>query len=73
MGSAVIEIRYLSERPARVGVALRWARFDDVEDGATWNLIRSHAPVQADGVTPFDASLEFAGLGYQAVTVNMKS
>ena len=61
----------LSERTS-VGVALRWARFDDVDDVATWNLIRSHAPVQADGVTPFDASLEFAGLGYQAVTVNMK-
>ena len=61
----------LSERTS-VGVALRWARFGDVDDVATWNLIRSHAPVQADGVTPFDASLEFAGLGYQAVTVNMK-
>ena len=30
------------------------------------------APVQADGVTPFDAHLEFGGIGYQAVTVSLK-
>lgn len=61
----------LSERTS-VGVAYRWARFDDVDDDATWNVVRSHAPVQADGVTPFTADLEFAGIGYQAVTVNLK-
>ena len=52
--------------------ALRWARFEGFEDEATWDLVRSHAPVQADGVTPFDADLEFTGIGYQAVTVNLK-
>ncbi len=61
----------LTERTS-VGVGVRWARFDDLEDNKTWNLIRSHAPVQADGVTPFDVSLKFAGIGYQAVTVNLK-
>lgn len=61
----------LSERTS-LGAAFRWARFDDIDHDTTWNLIRSHAPVQADGVTPFGADLEFAGIGYQAVTVNLK-
>ena len=55
-----------------IGVTARWARFGEVTHDATWNVIRSHAPVQADGVTPFDANLEFGGIGYQAVTVNLK-
>lgn len=61
----------LSERTS-LGVAYRWARFDDIDHDTTWNVVRSHAPVQADGVTPFAADLEFAGIGYQAVTVNLK-
>ena len=55
-----------------MGVMARWARFDNVTHDTTWNLIRSHAPVQADGVTPFDAHLKFGGIGYQAVTVSLK-
>ena len=55
-----------------IGMTARWARFGDMTHDTTWNLIRSHAPVQADGVTPFDANLEFRGIGYQAVTVNLK-
>ena len=43
-----------------------------MQHDTTWNLIRSHAPVQADGVTPFDAAIEFGGIGYQAVTVSLK-
>ena len=61
----------LSSRTS-IGVTARWARFGDVTHDTTWNLIRSHVPVQADGVTPFDAGLEFGGIGYQAVTVSLK-
>lgn len=61
----------LSERTS-VGVAYRWARFDDVDGEATLSTVRSHAPVHADGVTPFEQDLEFTGIGYQAVTVNLK-
>ena len=39
-----------------IGVTARWARFDDVTHDTIWNLICSHAPVQADGVTPFDSN-----------------
>ena len=61
----------LSERTS-IGVALRWARFGDVEHEAAYNLVRSHAGVLADGVTPFNNELTFSGIGYQAVTVNLK-
>ena len=61
----------LTERTS-VGVAYRWARFDDINDDAAWNIIRGHAPVEADGVTLRDANLEFAGIGYQAITLNLK-
>lgn len=55
-----------------IGAALRWARFEGFEDEATWNLIRSHAPLRADGVTPFDSQLSFEDISYQALTVNLK-
>lgn len=61
----------LNERTS-VGVTFRWALFEDVEDSSVWNIVRSHEPVQADGVTPFVSDLKFAGVGYQAMTVNLK-
>ena len=54
-----------------VGVTGRWAQSVDISDEATWDLIRSHAPVQADGVTPFDTTQRFKGLSYLAVTVGL--
>ena len=61
----------LTEHPS-VGATVRWARFGDINNDATRHLVRSHAPVRADGVTPFDSTLEFGGIGYQAGTVNLK-
>lgn len=61
----------LSERTS-VGVTLRWTLTGDVTGYAVWETIRSHAPVQADGATPFDADLTFADVSYQALTVNLK-
>ena len=55
-----------------VGVAGRWAQFGHITDEATWGLIRSHAPVRADGVTPFDTTQRFEGISYLAVTVGLK-
>ena len=34
-----------------------------------YNVVRSHAGVLADGVTPFNNELEFSGIGSQALTV----
>ena len=55
-----------------VGVTGRWAQFGHITDEATWGLIRSHAPVRADGVTPFDTTQRFEGISYLAVTVGLK-
>ena len=56
-----------------VGVTGRWAHFSvSLHDEATWDLIRSHTPVQADGVTPFDTTQRFEGISYLAVTVGLK-
>ena len=55
-----------------VGVMGRWAHSVSLHDEATWDLIRSHTPVQVDGVTPFDTTQRFEGVSYLAVTVGLK-
>ena len=61
----------LTERTS-LGAKVRWSRFADVVQEVTWAQIRSHAPVQADGVTPFGSTLTFGGIGYQALTLTLK-
>ena len=69
---ALVGVDYaLSERTA-LGVALRWTRFDEINHEAVYNVVRSHAGVLADGVTPFNNELEFSGIGSQALTVSLK-
>lgn len=65
-------VDYALSRQTSIGLTVRQARFGDVQHDTTWDLMRSHAPVQADGVTPFDAAIEFGGIGYQALTVSLK-
>ena len=65
-------IDYALSEHTSLGVALRWTRFDDLDHDAVYNVVRSHAGVLADGVTPFNNELEFSGIGYQALTVNLK-
>ena len=55
-----------------VGAKARWAAFGSLSKEATFNLVRSHIPVQANGVDPFISTFEFDGLAYYAVTVNLK-
>ena len=69
---ALVGVDYALSEHTSLGVALRWARFDDVDHEAIYNVVRSHAGVLADGVTPFNNELEFSGIGYQALTVNLK-
>ena len=61
----------LSERTS-LGAAVRWTRFNDVHHEAVYNVLRSHAGVLADGVTPFNNELTFSGIGYRALTVHLK-
>ena len=63
---------YVLTEHTSVGVTGRWAQFGHITDEATWDLVRSHAPVQADGVTPFDTTQRFEGINYLAVMVGLK-
>ena len=55
-----------------IGLKANWTRFGDLTDDVEWSIIRGHAPVRADGVTPFTGELSFEGLGYWALTLGMK-
>jgi len=49
----------------------RWARFEEMTDDKTWDLIRSHAAVLADG-SDFTTEFEFDNIEYWAVTAGLK-
>ena len=49
-----------------------WARFGNLTQDVAWSVVRSHAPVRADGVTPFTGELMLDGLEYWAVTLGLK-
>ena len=55
-----------------IGIKARWAEFDDFSHTGVWDLIRSHEPVQADGMTPWDSELEFDDVEYWAVSFLVK-
>ena len=50
----------------------RWSAFADVESSDVWTTVRSHAPVQADGVTPFTTEQTLEDLGGATVTVGLR-
>lgn len=53
-------------------IQLRWTRFAELTGSAVWTVIRSHAPVQADGTTPFTSDLGFDGLGYVGASAGLR-
>ena len=55
-----------------VGIKVRWGRFRELTTTTEYDLIRSHAPVQADGVTPFSVDIDLGDLGYREVALAMK-
>ncbi|MXZ54967.1 MAG: hypothetical protein F4Z14_02195 [Gammaproteobacteria bacterium] len=51
-----------------LGVRVTWRVVDDVEhDKALWTTIRSHAPVIADGRTPFESDFVFKSWSYLTI------
>ena len=54
------------------GIKVRWGRFGELTTSTEYDLIRSHAPVQADGVTPFGVEIGVGGLGYREVALVIK-
>ena len=69
---ALVGVGYALSDSTSLGGALRWTRFDEIDHEAVYNVVRSHAGVLADGVTPFNNELELSGIGYQALTVSLK-
>ena len=55
-----------------VGIKVRWGRFGELTTTTEYDLIRSHAPVQADGVSPFGVDIGLGGLGYREVALVIK-
>lgn len=50
----------------------RWAWFAPIEDEFVWDLVRSHEPVLADGVTPYAIGLKLDGFQHVGVTFGLK-
>ena len=63
--------RALGERVSAF-LTVRWTGFDDVSDDGVWTTIRSHRPVQADGVTPFAGRQALEDIGGFAATVGLR-
>ena len=60
------------EANERFSIALRgrFARYRDVRKPGKWDLVRSHAPVLADGRTPATFDLALADIAFYAVTIS---
>ena len=65
-------VDYALSDAVSVGALVRWVQVGDVDHHAVFDTVRSHAPVRADGVTPFDADVALGNLDYVAVTFSLK-
>ena len=63
--------RSLSERAA-LFVTARWTALAEVGGSDVWTTIRSHAPVQADGATPFRTDQMIDDIGGFAATMGLR-
>lgn len=63
--------RRLAEK-TRAFLTLRWNDFGTISKAATWSTIRSHAPVQADGVTPYITDQAFDNIGGLTATAGIR-
>ena len=63
--------RALGDR-ASAFVMARWTSFDKAAKSDVWTVIRSHAPVQADGSTPFATEQTIDDLGGWAITLGLR-
>jgi opacity protein-like surface antigen len=55
-----------------LGIKVRWGRFGELSTTTEYDVVSSHAPVQADGVTPFAVDVGLGGLGYREVALVIK-
>ena len=61
----------VSESAALFAMA-RWSAFTESSRSDQWKVVRSHAPVQADGVTPFRTEQTFDDIGGFGMTVGFR-
>ena len=54
-----------------LGVRLTYSVFPEFEEAQLWEMIRSHAPVTADGGTPFLTTHEFDGRSYLGLGITL--
>ena len=65
-------VDYALSDAVSIGALVRWVQIGDVDHDALFDTIRSHAPVRADGTTPFDAEVALRNLDYVAATISLK-
>ena len=53
-------------------LTLRWSDFGDISTTDPWTIVRSHAPVQSDGVTPFTTEQALEDIGGLTATVGIR-
>ena len=56
-----------------IGLTAHWTRFGTLKEDVVWSIIRSHAPVRADGVTPFSGELGVRQLRIAVATLGLST
>lgn len=69
---ALAGVDYALTEKTSIVLKARWSRFEDLSEEATWELIRSHEPVMADGVTPYITTQALDNSEYWGVTLGLK-
>lgn len=69
---AVAGIDYAVGERTTIGLVAHWTRFGTLKEDVAWSIIRSHAPVRADGVTPFSGKLTFDSFASLSATLGLK-
>lgn len=66
--SLIAGVNFFTTTDSSLGVRLSWRVIDDVEhESVLWRTIRSHAPVFADGRTPFESDFVFKSWSYLTI------
>ena len=63
---------YAMHERVSVTLKVRWSRFGAIDSQFLWDLVRSHEPVLADGVTPYDLGLNLDGFQYVLFTLGLQ-
>ena len=68
----LLGVDYALSSKVSLGMRGTWTRLGELTQDITWETVRSHAPVQADGVTPFTSTVSFDGVEYTTIEVTLK-